>query len=130
MPVVRVDMIEGRPLQYKKAILDGIHQALCDSLLIPDDDRFQRIIEIPREDFEYPPNRSEQVIMIEIKLFAGRTGDTKRKLYRHIIDNLARDPGIDGMDIMIILYEIPMINWGIRGGQAASDVEMGFKVVI
>ena len=43
---------------------------------------------------------------------------------------LARDPGIDGYDIMIILHEIPMINWGVRGGQAASDVEMGFKVVI
>ena len=130
MPVVRVDMIAGRSSQYKKAILDGIHRALCDCLLIPDDDRFQRIVEIPREGFEFPPNRTDQAIIIDIDLFAGRTGDTKRKLYRQIVENLARDPGIDGYDIMIILHEIPMINWGVRGGQAASDVEMGFKVVI
>lgn len=130
MPVVRVDILEGKSAAYKQGILDGIHQALRESLLIPEHDRMQRLFELSPENFEIPPGRSEQAILIEIKMFAGRTGDAKRNLYRRIVDNLAANPGIDGNDITIILSEIPMINWGIRGGQAASDVDLGFKVVI
>lgn len=130
MPVVRVDILEGKTAAYKKSILDGIHQALKDCLHIPDHDRFQRIFELAPEDFELPPGRSERATLIEIKLFAGRTGDAKRRLYSSIVENLAASPGIDGSDITIILSEIPMINWGIRGGQAASDLDLGFKVVI
>jgi hypothetical protein len=29
-----------------------------------------------------------------------------------------------------MLREIPKENWGIRGGQAACDVELGFKVEV
>jgi hypothetical protein len=29
---------------------------------------------------------------------------------------------------MITLHELPRENWGIRGGQAATDVDLGFKV--
>jgi phenylpyruvate tautomerase PptA (4-oxalocrotonate tautomerase family) len=30
--------------------------------------------------------------------------------------------------VKILLREIPPENWGIRGGRAACDVELGFKV--
>lgn len=42
--------------------------------------------------------------------------------------NLGRDPGIEGNDIMIVLHEVPLENWGIRGGKPASEVDLGFKV--
>jgi hypothetical protein len=29
-----------------------------------------------------------------------------------------------------MLHESPKENWGIRGGQAASDVDLGFKVEV
>jgi hypothetical protein len=29
---------------------------------------------------------------------------------------------------IILIKEIPTENWGIRGGQAACDVDLGFKV--
>lgn len=29
---------------------------------------------------------------------------------------------------MIVLHEVPSENWGIRGGQAACDVSLGFKI--
>jgi len=31
-------------------------------------------------------------------------------------------------DIFIVLHEVPMENWGIRGGIPASEVNLGFKV--
>ena len=31
-------------------------------------------------------------------------------------------------DIFIVLNDIPLDNWGIRGGVPASEVDIGFKV--
>jgi phenylpyruvate tautomerase PptA (4-oxalocrotonate tautomerase family) len=128
MPLVKIEIRKGYSPEYKKAILDGVHQALVDALGIPDSDRFQRIYELDSEDFECPPDRSHAVTMIQITMFPGRSFDAKKKLYQNIIQNLGKNPGIDGIDILIILLEPPMENWGIRGGQPASEVDLGFKI--
>ncbi|NJH96449.1 tautomerase family protein, partial [Salmonella enterica subsp. enterica serovar Anatum] len=61
--------------------------------------------------------------------FAGRTLDTKRNLYRSIVENLSV-LGIPKDHIKILLREIPAENWGIRGGQAACDVDLGFDIQV
>jgi phenylpyruvate tautomerase PptA (4-oxalocrotonate tautomerase family) len=67
------------------------------------------------------------VTLVSIDAFAGRSLDAKRKLYRAIVANL--EPlGIPKDHVKIVLREIPRENWGIRGGQAGSDVDLGFKV--
>jgi phenylpyruvate tautomerase PptA (4-oxalocrotonate tautomerase family) len=38
--------------------------------------------------------------------------------------------GIAPDDIFIVLNEVALENWGIRGGVPASEVELGFKVNI
>jgi len=45
-PLVKIEIRKGFSAEYKKAILDGVHQALVDALGIPDSDRFQRIYEL------------------------------------------------------------------------------------
>ncbi|MBI5459851.1 tautomerase family protein [Methanobacterium sp.] len=128
MPLVKIEIRKGFSLEYKKAILDGVHQALVDALGIPDRDRFQRIYELDKGDFECPPDRSHAVTMIQITMFPGRSFEAKKKLYQNIIQNLGENPGIVGNDIMIILLEPPMENWGIRGGQPACEVDFEFKI--
>lgn len=66
---------------------------------------------------------------ITIDCFVGRSINAKRTLYREIITRLAT-LGIDPLDVSILLRESPLENWGIRGGQAASDVDLGFTVTI
>ncbi|MBQ1780630.1 MAG: hypothetical protein II001_04270 [Bacteroidales bacterium] len=44
-------MIRGKDPEYKKTLLNCIHEGLVESIGIEDWDRFQRIIEIDREDF-------------------------------------------------------------------------------
>lgn len=64
---------------------------------------------------------------ITIDCFVGRTLETKRLLYKTIVNKL--EPfGIPKDHTMIILREIPTDNFGIRGGQAASDIDLGFKI--
>lgn len=130
MPIVNVSMAKGRSASVKKKMLDIIHDALVASIKIPDRDRNQRITEYDKALFEKPPERSKDFTIIEITLFTGRSMDAKRELYRAITEGLNKDLGIDGNDIMIVLHEVPMENWGIRGGKPANEVDLGFNVKV
>jgi phenylpyruvate tautomerase PptA (4-oxalocrotonate tautomerase family) len=128
MPLVKIDIIEGKTADYKKSVLDGVHKALVDAIGISEADNFQRLRELPKDNYSHPPDRSDQVTIIEITLFPGRSDESKKKLYESIIKNLGENPGITGNDIMIVLYEPPMQNWGIRGGKPANEVNFDFKI--
>ena len=52
MPLVKVNMLEGKTPEFKKTVFDCIHEGLIDAFGIADWDRFQRIVEIAPEDFE------------------------------------------------------------------------------
>lgn len=130
MPLVNIEIIAGKSPTYKKALLGGVHAALVHALKIPQDDRNQRLHELSPENYERRPGRTDKFTLVEITLFLGRSMEAKRSLYAKIVENLGREPGIDGNDIMIVLHEVPLENWGIRGGKPASDVDLGFKVNI
>lgn len=130
MPLVKVEIIKGRSAAYKKALLDGIHSALVDAFKIPEWDRMQRLYELEPEYFEIAPSKTDQITLIEIIAFPGRSLEAKRKLYADIIANLTHSPGIPANDIMIVLNEPPLENWGIRGGKPASDLDIGFEIKV
>lgn len=60
-------------------------------------------------------------------VFPGRSLDAKRKLYQTIVQNL-KELDIQPNDILIILNEPPLNNWGVRGGIPASEIDLGFKI--
>lgn len=127
MPLVTIVMIKGKSKEYKQSILDAVHDSLVTAFKIPDHDRNQRIIEIQPDNFEYPKGKSENFVTIEMTVFPGRTFKAKKNLYKEIVSRL-QDLGIKGDDILIILNEPPLENWGIRGGYPANEVDIGFKL--
>jgi len=122
-------MIEGKTKEFKKLILNAVHDSLMAAFKIPDHDRNQRIIEMRPKNLEYPPGRTENFITIEMTVFPGRSLQAKKALYREIISRLQR-LGIQGVDILIVLNEPPLENWGIRGGYPASEVDIGFEIKV
>ena len=129
MPEVRIEVRRGRSALEKKALLEGVHSALVEAFGIPDHDRIQRLYELPEDCFEIPPGKTGAFTLVEITAFPGRSLEAKRRLYAAIVRNLG-NLGIDPYDILTILREPPMENWGIRGGKPASEVELGFEVEI
>jgi phenylpyruvate tautomerase PptA (4-oxalocrotonate tautomerase family) len=127
MPVVRIEILEGRTPSEKRAILDAVHDALTEALKIPSDDRLQRLTEHEAEDFDIPPDKSEKFTLVDITMFPGRSTSAKRSLYEAIVRNLGR-LGIPGNDVFVVLHEPPMEDWGVRGGRPASEVDLGFQV--
>lgn len=127
MPLTNITLREGRTRDEKKAILDAVHAALRTAFDIPEHDRTQVIHEISSENWDVAgfPDR----IIVEIKAFTGRSLEAKRTLYRRIVANLS-GCGVEPKDVFIIVNDLPLENWGIRGGQAACDIDLGFKVEI
>lgn len=72
-----IETREGRAAAAKKALLDAVHEALVEAFEIPDDDRQQRILEYPAEDFEVPPGKSANHVLVTIDGFPGRSAGAK-----------------------------------------------------
>ena len=94
MPIVRIDIYSGFSSDYKRSLLNAVHEALVHSFKIPDDDRNQTIREFSDENFERSGGKTRQFTMIEIAAFSGRSREAKRDLYGRIVTNLADTPGI------------------------------------
>jgi 4-oxalocrotonate tautomerase family enzyme len=127
MPLVKIEILKGKSPEYKKAIMDGVHNALVDALKIPDYDRVQRLYELERENFEISSNKTENFTLIELTIFKGRSNEAKKNLYQKIAENLEKNPGIMRNDIIVVINEPPMENWGLRG-KPANEVDLGFKI--
>lgn len=117
MPLVRIDMIRGKSYEYKKTLLDCVHEALKEALGIEEWDRFQRITEIGRSDFETSPDKSDDFMIIELTLFPGRTKEQKGKAIGLITSKLSDKLGIAPKDVFIVINEPPLENWGFAGKQ-------------
>ena len=117
MPLVRVDLIKGKTNEYKKAVLNCIHEGLMESIGIEDWDRFQRIVEIPGEVFETAPDKTDDFMIIELTLFPGRTKEQKGHAIKAITSRLVDSLGIAPTDVFIVINEPPLENRGMGGIQ-------------
>lgn len=109
--------------------MEAVHSAMREALKIPENDRNIRFQQYQPEDFQVPPDKTENYTYVEISMFTGRSLQAKKDLYRQIVTNLGK-AGIQARDVFIVLYEVPLDNWGIRGGVPASEVDLGFKIEV
>lgn len=129
MPSALIEVRQEYSRDNEMGIMEAVHSALRECFKIMPHDRNVRLLVHEPHRFECPPDREkpEFYTHISIDCFAGRSLDAKRNLYRAIVNNL--EPfGIPKNHVKIMLREITAENWGIRGGQAACDVELGFKI--
>jgi len=129
MPVTLVSTVKGRSGEQKLALLEAIQGAIATSLKLPPADRYIRLAEHERDEWLLPPDKSEAFTLIEIALFEGRTPETKGALYAAIVRNLEA-LGVDKGDVFIRIIEQPRENFGIRGGQRADLVQLGYEVKV
>ena len=127
MPLARIETRRPRPPHEVQALIEAVYQAQREALKVPEDDRQIRYIEHRPEHFAAPPDKTENYTLVEIQIFPGRSLEAKRALYRGIVSRFGA-LGIAPSDILILLQEPPLANWGLRGGQAACDIDLGFKL--
>jgi phenylpyruvate tautomerase PptA (4-oxalocrotonate tautomerase family) len=125
MPSVKIELLKGRENQTLIKIRDLVMDSLVESFKLPNGDRNVRVIEYQKDFFQMKPPYE---MLIEISMIIGRTKDTKRKLYQSIVNNLESNGLIQKEKVLITLNEQPLENWGVKGGNPADEVDLGFKI--
>lgn len=122
MPLVRIDLVEGRTEEQVRVIADAVHAAIVEVLDTPERDRFQIIDErkpgrIIAEDAGLGFERSDAVVMVQIVTQGGRTTEVKQRLFAAVASRLD-ELGIAGRDVFLGLVENTACDWSFGFGRA------------
>jgi 4-oxalocrotonate tautomerase len=123
MPLVRIDLLEGKSLEYRAQVGEIVYQALLGVLGVPKDDRFQIIAEHPKEGLQFDRDylgvhRSDDCIFLQITLNSGRTVEMKQRFYKAVADGLHQVLKLRREDVFISLVEVSKENWSFGNGEA------------
>jgi phenylpyruvate tautomerase PptA (4-oxalocrotonate tautomerase family) len=129
MPHVAIEIRRECSAAEELALIDAVHAALRRAFRIPASDRHVRLIVHEPRRFAVPPRLAEpdRFTLVTVDAFAGRSPEAKRELYREIVEGLA-PLGVPADHVSIVVRDAPLENWGIRGGRAASELDLGFDV--
>jgi phenylpyruvate tautomerase PptA (4-oxalocrotonate tautomerase family) len=123
MPLIRIDMLRGKPPKYRAALRDTIYETLRDVVGVPADDRHEVIAEYEPDNLNIAPEffgvrRTADAILVQITINEGRTIDQKRALYVAIVAALQQRVGLRPEDVTINLLEVKKENWSFGNGIA------------
>jgi 4-oxalocrotonate tautomerase len=123
MPLARVDLVQGKSADYRKAIGDVIYDAMLKHFNVPKNDRFQVITEHPADGFIYDTTylniqRTPDCVFIQITLNEGRALEMKRGFYKAVADGLHERLKLRREDVLINLVEVKKENWSFGNGEA------------
>src|SRR5882672_11953269 len=127
MPFIRSAVKRGTKPEQKRAIVDGVHQALVESIGMPAEELFNLISDYEPENFFYDRRfngiaRSDSLVVIEITMRRGRSDAMKKTLYANIAANLEKLGGISPKDIFIFTHENDYSDWSVGNGQFAMAI--------
>ncbi|MEO3932192.1 tautomerase family protein [Micrococcaceae bacterium Sec7.4] len=122
MPLVRIDVNQGRTPEQLRALSQGIHGAIVGEYGIPERDYFHVLTEHPAgqiiaQDAGLGFERTPDVVMIQIFTQAGRSQEAKQSLFAAIAARLAAE-GVAGGDVFIGYVENAAGDWSFGFGRA------------
>ncbi|MFS7003401.1 tautomerase family protein [Carnobacterium maltaromaticum] len=122
MPLIQIDLIEGRTDSEIKLLLDTIHEVLVETFEIPINDRFQILHqhsanEMIIEDTGLGFKRSQNVVVLSI---TSRQRKEKQKVdfYQKVVQALTNCCGIAPEDVMISITINEQADWSFGFGRA------------
>ena len=128
MPLVRISLIKGKSQSHIHAIGDGVHRALIEAYGAPADDRFQLVQQHEKGDVIYDADylgihRTDDIVFVNIIASNWRDTAKKKALYKAIVDNLVRDPGLRPEDVLVVLSPNEQDEWSFGHGLASYVAE-------
>ena len=123
MPLVRIDLKRGKAADYRRALADGVYEAMREAVGIPENDRFIVINEHDADNLSYDRHylgieRSDDTVIVQIALRKGRSVEVKQALYRAIAEKLHSAIGLRPADVFVTLVENGPEDWSFGDGVA------------
>ncbi|MCQ6268964.1 tautomerase family protein [Pseudarthrobacter sp. R1] len=122
MPLVRIDVNDGRSAEELQRLSRGVHDAILAEYGIPERDYFHILTEHPQgqifaQDAGLGFERTGGVVMIQIFTQAGRTQKAKQRLFAAVAEKLS-GVGVAGEDVFIGYVENTAGDWSFGFGRA------------
>ncbi len=122
MPLMRLDVIEGRSDDEMKALLDAVHRAMVEAFKVPERDRYQIVHEHPKsrmimEDTGLDIPRTDKVVLLQVTT-RPRSKEMKETFYRLLVEALEADCGIVPADVMVSMVSNTDEDWSFGYGRA------------
>ena len=126
MPVVKLHLSATLEPVTCRALADQIRETVVQCLEI--DPRFGKVIlyQSPRYCRSVHPARDPDFALAEVLMFKGRGQEVKNRLFRELARVIARHTKLSPPNIFIDIIESQRSDWGIRGGQPAHQVDLGY----
>jgi phenylpyruvate tautomerase PptA (4-oxalocrotonate tautomerase family) len=122
VPLLKIDLIEGRSEAELKELLDAIHSATLAAFKVPERDRYQIVHEHPAaemivEDTGLGIPRSERVVVIQVTT-RPRTRSEKQNFYELLCQELVRRCGLKASDVVVAITQNADEDWSFGYGRA------------
>ncbi|QNK82507.1 tautomerase family protein [Nakamurella sp. PAMC28650] len=122
MPLVRIDVQEGRTAEQLRRIADVVQEAMLDVFAAPARDRYQIITEHPVgqiivQDTGLGIERSDGVVVLQI-FEQGRDAEQKQAAYAALSERLEARCGVRPEDLIVSMTENTPADWSFGMGRA------------
>ena len=122
MPLLRIDIYEGRTDEQLKDLLDALHRAMLAAFKVPERDRYQIVNEhktsrMIMEDTGLDIPRTANFVFVQVTT-RPRSRDMKETFYRLAVEELEKSCGITPSDVMINMVTCTDEDWSFGLGRA------------
>lgn len=121
MPLVRIDLIEGRSPAQIRAVADAVQSVMREVFAAPPGDRYQIVTvhrpgEIIAEDSGLGFQRTEEIVVVQI-FQQGRDRAQKVAAYERLAEVLQERTGLDPQNLIVSVMRNEKEDWSFGGGR-------------
>jgi phenylpyruvate tautomerase PptA (4-oxalocrotonate tautomerase family) len=122
MPLVRIDVVEGRTDEELRTLADAVQDVMLDVFAAPARDRYQVIHEhrpgrIIAEDTGLGLQRTDGIVVIQVTQ-QGRDDEQKQALYAALAAALEQRAGVRPEDLVVTISANTKADWSFGLGRA------------
>ena len=119
MPAIKIEMSNKWKIETAVSVKNIVMNAVKNTFSLKSSDRNIRVLRYDQDLFELKDNYE---VFIKIQMVSGRSIETKRELYKNIVNDLEEKTVFNRENIFIFINEQPADNWGVKGGIPLSDI--------
>jgi phenylpyruvate tautomerase PptA (4-oxalocrotonate tautomerase family) len=122
MPLLRIDVIEGRSEAELKELLDAVHGATLAAFKVPERDRYQIVHEHPAaemriEDTGLGIPRTERIVIVQVTT-RPRSRLEKQHFYELLCKELLQRCAVKASDVVVSITQNVDEDWSFGYGRA------------
>lgn len=122
MPLLTIQIVQGRSAQQKKALLNSVSQAVVDSIGAPLASIRAMLIEVPADNVIIAGEIGKDAALVHASLISGRTEEKKAAMFAAVSRAVHESIDISENDVRVVITDVPNTDMGMAGGVSAKSM--------